>query len=134
MNYAPSSPVPSPMMTTPSYSPMERLYSCPSTPRPQRLKMKVTIADDHLLVPIIEGGVSSNRLERVAIADLPPMPLYDIPPAPLTPVEGDPASANVITLPLRSTTKAANPKLPNQRRQSLSHLGRTRKSFGARCA
>ena len=108
--------------------------SGPSAPHP--CKMVVTTHDKHALVPINNSG--PTRLLKIPDDEFPSLPLFDFPMAPPTTTSSDnatPFSCSPPTALSYTTTAQSTPKLPrSERNQSLAHLNRKHKNFGARCA
>ncbi|KAL7535949.1 hypothetical protein ACHAWF_005319 [Thalassiosira exigua] len=113
---------------TPSYETMECL-TYPSTP-PRRRKMKVSIEDEHVVIPLKQESGDLMVL-KVPVADFPSMP-FEFPEVRVKEHSEPPEKPASASTP--PTTQSSNKLQQTGPKKSLSHLQRRRRSIGARCA
>eukprot|EP01083_Nonionella_stella_P182184 654760_1 len=110
-------------------------YVCPSTPRP--LKMRVTIQDKHVLVPM-ENSDRSIKYRKISVDDFPSLPFHGFKSAAPGPMNDDAQQFNSCSSLTLTATDARNQHVDKhsslERKQSLGHIHRRNKIFGARCA
>lgn len=132
MAYSPSTPT---IDSITYYTSSEECLVCPS--RPRRRKMKATVDGIHMLIPLPSDGKM-----MVPMADFPPLP-FDFAKTDNNIMkmvdDNDITSDDLVVAdrPVTSMMKPTStppPKLPLQRKQSLTHINRRRRSIGARCA
>ena len=130
MAYSPSTPT----IDSTYYTSSEECLVCPS--RPRRRKMKATVDGIHMLIPLPSDGKM-----MVPMADFPPLPFDFAKTAESNNImkmvdDNDIPSDDAAdrTTSMMKPTGTPPPKLPLQRKQSLTHINRRRRSIGARCA
>ena len=130
MTYSPSTPT----IDSAYYTSSEECLVCPS--RPRRRKMKATVDGIHMFIPLPSDGKM-----MVPMADFPPLPFdfakttesNNIAKMDDNDIQTDLVAADRPTSMMKPTSTPL-PKLPLQRKQSLTHINRKRRSIGARCA
>ena len=133
MTYSPSTPT----IDSAYYTSSEECLVCPS--RPRRRKMKATVDGIHMFIPLPSDGKM-----MVPMADFPPLPFDFAKTAESNNImkmdmdDNDIPSDDLVAADrptsMMKPTGTPLPKLPLQRKQSLTHINRRRRSIGARCA